>query len=237
MRLTLLVIVASFAASARLNAQGTPPAPRGDRLQCGTDSMSVVLSLPDGQRRDKGRIVDQCTVREHDGVKELGRVYASLDAIVDNHVDTIVDEFATLRPLSYRSHSKAQTVVLDWSPSSVSGTITPIGQPARQISESVSGTVFDGASFDVVLRASPLSLGYATSVTSFVPGLGVRVLTAKVAVAETIAGTPAWRVEADYAGLPVTFWIAKDSRRLVKQRMTVGPGTFLEVNALPAARR
>jgi hypothetical protein len=50
------------------------------------------------------------------------------------------------------------------------------------------------------------------------------VLTANVARSEVVEGYgDTWRIEADFAGLPVTFWIGKTSRRLVRQIMHLSP--------------
>jgi hypothetical protein len=50
------------------------------------------------------------------------------------------------------------------------------------------------------------------------------VLTATVAGSEVVEGHgDTWRIEADVAGLPVTFWISKASRRLVRQIIHVSP--------------
>jgi hypothetical protein len=50
------------------------------------------------------------------------------------------------------------------------------------------------------------------------------VLTANVAGSEVVEGHgDTWRVEADLAGVPVTFWITKSSRRLVRQVIHVSP--------------
>jgi hypothetical protein len=74
-----------------------------------------------------------------------------------------------------------------------------------------------------VIRATP---GYEISVPSFSGRDGSRVLTPKVTGSESIDGHgDAWRVDAEIAGLEVTFWISKTSRRLVRQVMHVAPGT------------
>ena len=53
---------------------------------------------------------------------------------------------------------------------------------------------------------------------------GSHVLTAKVTGSEDVEGHgETWRIEADLAGLPVTFWISKSSRRLVRQILHVSP--------------
>jgi hypothetical protein len=49
-------------------------------------------------------------------------------------------------------------------------------------------------------------------------------LTGKVIGAETLAGLgDTWRVDANFGGISVTFWIAKTSRRLIREIVRVSP--------------
>lgn len=48
-------------------------------------------------------------------------------------------------------------------------------------------------------------------------------LSARVVDEETIGGERCWRVQADFSGTPVTFWIGQTSRRLRQQVMVLRP--------------
>jgi len=79
-------------------------------------------------------------------------------------------------------------------------------------------------------------MGYAVAVPSYVPSRGIVTLTAKVVGDDMIDGQATWRVDADFTGMSVSFWVAKTSRRLLKQVMHVAPGADIEFLA-PAPRR
>jgi hypothetical protein len=72
------------------------------------------------------------------------------------------------------------------------------------------------------------AVGYQVAVPAFSARQGAATITARVTASETLPGFGStWRVEADYAGMPVTFWIAAASRRVVRQVIRVSPGTEL----------
>jgi hypothetical protein len=75
-----------------------------------------------------------------------------------------------------------------------------------------------------VLRASPLHKEWSRAVRTFLPSTRSLVeFHAKVEGTDTVDGEPAWRVQADFGGTPVTFWIGQESRRLKRQVMQVRP--------------
>jgi hypothetical protein len=70
-----------------------------------------------------------------------------------------------------------------------------------------------------------LANGYAVSVPAFSGRQGWKIVSAKVAASETLPEFGAtWRVNVDLGGRSAVFWITKDSRRLVRQLVAVGPG-------------
>ena len=87
---------------------------------------------------------------------------------------------------------------------------------------------FNGASVDLILRASPLADGYAVTIPTFSGAQGLTAVSARVAGSESVGGIDAWRVDASFADLPVTFWIDKVSRRLVRQVMRPADGVEIE---------
>jgi hypothetical protein len=98
--------------------------------------------------------------------------------------------------------------------------------------------VYNGATLDLLLRASPLALGYEVEVPAFIPEHGVVRIRARVAGSDTVPGAGVyWRVNADFAGLPVTFWIDQTNRRLGRQTLRPGPDVRLEFAPLRPTNR
>src|SRR5215211_3078374 len=120
------------------------------------------------------------------------------------------------------------SIELDWTTSRLRGRVQPEGKAASTIDEQVRSPLYNSASFDLIVRASPLAMGYAVAVPSYVPSRGIVTLTAKVVGDDMIDGQATWRVDADFTGMSVSFWVAKTSRRLLKQVMHVAPGADIE---------
>jgi hypothetical protein len=232
MRNRLLLALATAFVASHADAQVSAPAPNTAQLHCGVDTMEVYLVRGEG-RRKTGTIVDACRVTDRAGVQVVERVYSSVDALLGSRTDTIVDRWKTLMPVSYRSHAAEGEMILDWSDRTITGRLAFTGQTPIEVNEPSAGS-YNSASFDLILRASPLAIGYTVDVPSYIPKQGVKSLTAKVVGEESAAGRDAWRVDADFSGMPVTFWISKDRRRLLKQVLHVAPGTDLEFVLVPA---
>lgn len=234
---TLATITATFAALDSVSAQRVDqPTPDADRLRCGIDSLAVSL-LREGSRQRTGIIVDECRVSGTGNTRLMTRIYRTTDAVLGNRLDTIVDVWRSLEPRRYRSRSSREVVQLDWAEGRLRGTIQTQGQPAATVDEAAKAGVYNSASFDVIVRASPLAAGYSLALPAFVPGRGIATLTAKVVGDESVDGQSAWRVDADFSGLAVTFWIAKQSRQLLKQVIHAAPGADIEFVALPRVDR
>jgi len=217
-----LIIVAVTATSA-LAQTPTGPQPDGRRLRLGSDSLEVYI-VRLGQPRRTGVLIDRLDTVRVNGETMLRRVYRTTDAVLGSSVDTLVDALATLQPRSVWSRSDRGTERLDWQVNRVVGVVEEPDAPARSIDSPRPTGWYSRASFDLILRASPLANGYRISVPSFSGLQGSRVLTANVAASEVVEGYgDTWRIEADVAGLPVTFWISKSSRRLVRQIMHISP--------------
>jgi len=209
------------------------------RLKCGIDSLEIYVVQQTARRRT-GTVVDECRSSGTGSTRVLTRIYRTTDRVLGNRLDTIVDLWSTLEPRSYHSVSSrlssGEKIQLDWSGNRLRGRIEPDKQPATAVDEEVKSPQYNSASFDVLLRASPLAAGYSVDVPAYIPTRGVVKLTAKVAGEEEVAGQASWRVDADFAGVPITFWIAKTSRQLLKQVMHITPEADIEF-VVPPARR
>ena len=229
-------IVLALASASAVAQTAAGPQPDGRRLHLTTDSLDVfVVQL--GQSRRTGYLVDRLDTVRADGQTMLRRIRRTKDEVLGSSADTIVHALATLQPRSERSHSDRGTVRLDWQTSRVVGVVEEPESPVRSIDSPLPGGWYDSESFDLLLRASPLADGYGVAVPTFSGLQGSRVLTAKVTASEALADHgDTWRVEADLAGVPVTFWISKASRKLVRQIIHVSPVLQIMFVAPPEGR-
>ena len=147
-----------FGLAIPLHAQSPrEPKPDARRLQLGTDSLEVYL-VRQGDRQRTGTIIDRLDTVRVDGELRLQRVYRRIDAALGNGVDTLVDRFPDLAPRRVRSRSDdGGTEILDWSSGRITGMVDQPGRPRRSIDTAVTPSVYSGASFDLVVRASPLT--------------------------------------------------------------------------------
>jgi hypothetical protein len=218
-----LIVLAITASSALAQAPATPE-PDGRRLRLGTDSLEVyVVRLSEAKRT--GSLIDRLDTVRVNGQTMLRRIYRTNDTALGTSVDTLIDVFATLEPQSVRSYFSRGSEKLDWEPSRVVGVVEESEGTPRSIDSPRPTGWYSSTSFDLILRASPLSIGYKIAVPTFSGRQGAYVITATVTGSDAIDGFgDTWRVDADFAGLPVTFWIGKSSRRVVRQIMHVSPG-------------
>jgi len=229
---SLLVIVV---VSGSIHAQPKPAAGLNPKLlRLTTDSLEVYI-VRQGKQARTGTIVDALdTVRANDELR-LRRIYSRTDALLGNGVDTLVDAYAdlTLRLVDSRSDGGG-VEHLEWRSGRLTGTVQQSGQPARQIDSAAANGVYNSASFDLILRAAPLADRYAVTLPAFSGRQGAKTLSAKVAGSERLPQFGAtWRLDVDFGGRSASFWITKDSRRLVRQLVRAAP----EVDILILAAR
>jgi hypothetical protein len=220
-----LLLVAVLAYGASLRAQpAQEPKPDGRRLHLGTDSLEVFL-VRQRQWQRTGTVVDRLDTIRVDGELRLQRVYRRTDAVLGNGVDTLVDHFPDLVPRSVQSRSDGGgTEVLAWSGGRLTGVLEQPVTGKRSIDTTAAPSLYSSASFDLILRASPLAEGYEIAVSGYSARRGATMLTGKVIGAEVLAGLgDTWRVDANFGGISVTFWIAKTSRRLIREIVRVSP--------------
>ena len=219
------VLAAALLASA-LHAQPKPAAglnPR--RLRLTTDSLEVYI-IRQGDRQRTGTIVDALDTVRVNGELRLQRIYTRTDEVLGNGVDTLVDAFADLKLRLVDSRSEGGGVEhVEWRGGRVVGVVEQSGNAARQVDTTVASGVYSSSSFDLILRAAPLAQGYALTIAAFSGRQGAKTLSAKVVASETLPQLGvAWRVDADLGGRSATYWIAKDSRRVMRELVRVAPG-------------
>ena len=176
------------------------PQPDGRRLRLGSDSLEVYI-IRIGQPQRTGYLIDRLDTVRVNGETMLRRIYRTTDTVLGSSVDTLVDVLTTLQPRSVWSRSNRGTERLDWQTNRVVGVVEEPDAPARSIDSPRPTGWYSSASFDLILRASPLAEGYRISVPSFSGLQGSHVLTANVAASEPVEGAgDTWRIEADFAG-------------------------------------
>ena len=219
-------LLAAALLSGTIEAQARPVAGLNPKLlRLGTDSLEVYV-LRQGKQGRSGTIVDALDTIRVNGELRLQRVYTRTDALLGDGIDTLVDAFAdiTLR----RPHSRSDgggVEHVEWRDGRLTGLIEQSGRPVRQIDTVAAGGVLGSASFDLILRAAPLANGYTVTLPAFSGRQGPKTVSAKVVGSETLRPFGAtWRLDVDFGGRTATFWITKDSRRLVRQLVHVLPG-------------
>jgi hypothetical protein len=206
-------------------------------IRAGVDTLAVFLTR-DGKRERIAYVIDAISLEtSSNGDTLIRRVYSWIDK-GRVRTDTIVDErnrFTMRRYYATLPSGGANVVSL--TSGRLSGSVERLRKTVT-IDSAVAGPVYNGATLDLLLRASPLALGYEVEVPAFIPENGVVPIKARVAGSDTVPGAGVyWRVTANFAGLPVTFWIDQTNRRLGRQTLEPGPGVRLEFVPLrPTAR-
>jgi hypothetical protein len=226
-------IVLAVTATSALAQTPAGPQPDGRRLRLTTDSLEVyVVQL--GQSLRTGFVVDRLDTVRVNGETMLRRIHRTADAALGNSVDTLVHSLATLQPRTVRSHSDRGTERTDWQTSRIVGVVEESERRVRSIDSPLPTGWYSSASFDLILRACPLADEYGVVVPTFSGLQGSRVLAAHVAGSEEVEGHgDTWRIDADLAGLSVTFWVSKTSRSLVREVIHVSPALQIVLVAPP----
>ena len=218
-----LIFLALIATGAQAQTRSVPQ-PDGRLLRLGTDSLDVYI-VRFGKAERTGFLVERLDTVRVDGETRLRRVIRTSDTVLGSGVDTLINVWQTLEPRSVRTRSDRGNESLDWKPTRVRGVVEELDKPARSVDSAVPKGWHSSASFDLILRASPLAEGYEVAVPSFSGLDGSRVLTAKVTGSESRDDLgDAWQIEADFADLQVTLWISKTSRKVLREVMHVSPG-------------
>jgi len=194
-------------------------------LRLTTDSLEVYI-VRQGTQDRSGTIVDALDTVRAKGELRFRRVYTRTDAVLGNGLDTLVDAFANLTLRTVDSRSEGGGVEhLEYRNGRIVGALEQSAAPTRPVDTGASGGGYSSASFDLVLRAAQLTNTFSVSLPAFSGRQGWKIVSAKVAGSETLPQFgETWRLNADFGGRTATFWITRDSRRLVRQLIGVAPG-------------
>jgi hypothetical protein len=189
----------------------------GRLLRTGIDSLAIYVVRGNDTTRT-GTLWDELETVEIDGRPALRRVYRTEDRFLGTSQDTIVDELPTLAPIRSRSWASHRVESLDFAPGRVRGWTRGTNRDSVSLDAKLSGTAYNSVTFDLLVRAAPLRDGWQAKVPAFLAMTrGVASPTAKVAGTDRIGTATCWRVDALFAGMPVTFWVDQESRRLCQQ--------------------
>lgn len=203
-------------------AQRGSPDPDARRLRPGVDSLGIYLVRGADTTRT-GTLRDELAVVREGDRELLRRVYVSADRVLGTRVDTLVDALADLRPVRHRSRTDRSVEALDFAAGRATGWLRLANQDSVGVDAAAVGA-YNASSFDLVLRASSLRDGWEATVPAFLPpARAVSPMRARVAGIEAVGGERCWRVQAEFGGTPVTFWIGQTSRALRQQTLQVRP--------------
>jgi len=194
------------------------------RIRPGTDSMVMYLVRGADTTR-AGEISDEIAVAREGGSSTLRRVHASASSVTGMDIDTLVDDAATLRPIRARGAGAMGSVALDFAAGRITGWARTDDGDSVAVDTTPEGVFYNSSTLDLVIRAAPLRDGWTAEIPVYLSTRGEVVpIRAAVAASETVDGVACWRVEVDFTGMPVTFWIEKDSRAMARQVMRMAPG-------------
>lgn len=144
--------------------------------------------------------------------------------------DTSLVRRRTLQPVWHHSTQPRRRMRLEFGPDSVIGAVMPNDSASVPISHVTDAPTFDSAVMDEVVAALPLRRGYAVRLPLYIYERGGLVwFDVRVTGQESVAGpdakpTAAWVVSLDQPNLSFRYWIAKDSRRLLRTETNLSEG-------------
>ncbi|MGE0440512.1 MAG: hypothetical protein AB7L66_13975 [Gemmatimonadales bacterium] len=194
------------------------------RIAARTDTMEIV-GVRGRDTLAAGLLIDEIGRIERNGRPVVLRVYRSRSPLLGTRVDTLIDAAESLRPVRAASRTDRGADLVDFGGGRARGYSILANGDSVPIDVPVGADIVNASSLDLAIRASPLAANATFGFEVFLPPTrSVVRMDARVAAVDTIDGEPAWRVDANFAGSPVSFWIGRESRRLVRQVMTVQPG-------------
>lgn len=227
-------IVALTALPSVLLSQGATLDAR--QLTLGADTLAV-YAIQGNDTTLTGLIIDDLALQTEGDRSLLVRTYRTQDRILGSRLDTLIDEFPHLAPVRHRSITDSGRERLDFAPGRVDGLLVLANGDSVLVDASLPSAAINASSFDIALRSSPLSPDWAAELPAFLANSRTVVaLHARVAGVEKIGEALCWRVEAEFTGLPVTFWIDQTTRRICQQLMIIRPDFQILFAPRPATR-
>lgn len=231
LRVALGLAVVAFSAVLPLRAQQLPHID-GRRLPVEVDTFGVYL-IRGIDTMLTGSLVDRLRL---DGSR-LTRIYTQRDRILGPQDDSIVSDLADLRPVAIQSLSNLEFVRFNYTSGRVVGWARLSNGDSVGVDVPVPDPVYDGSSYDLVVRAADLADGFELSIPAFLEGSNtVATISGRVTGSATVDGHDCWVFQAHFANMPVTFWIDKKDRALRRQLLQPSVNLAILFAAPPPAR-
>lgn len=202
------------------------------------DSMRMVLVRPSDER-DIGMLYDELALVDCGDGMQLRRVYRTVNVLFGNHRDTVTSTVPDLKPLAHKTVSGPALEDLQFRKDSVIGWVEAEGRPRAQVRRARDTSLYDGHTFDLLIRLAPLEEGYVLTVPVLLTSSdSVAMVSATVKGRATIPvengkAAETWVVVLDFAGVRSTMWVEKDTRRLARQVIELQPGIEILMDRLP----
>lgn len=228
---TLLILPLLQAASAEAQLSLAPLVPS-------LDSMRMVLVRPSDER-DMGMLYDEVSLVDGAEGKQLRRVYRTVNVLFGNHRDTVTSTVPDLKPLAHKTVSGPAIEDLQFRKDSIVGWVETEGRPRARVQRAADSTLYDGHTFDLLIRFAPLDEGYSLTLPILITSRdSVAMATATVTGSAVIPvengqGAETWVVLLDFAGVKSTMWVEKQTRRLARQVIELKPGIEILMDRLP----
>lgn len=209
----------------------------GRRMELGSDSSAVFL-LHGSARERIGSAREALWIEERGEESYLVRVSRSESTVFGVHVDTIISRWPSLEPVARSTRSGECVTRIVYTDRAV--IVDGCERFADKVLElqPVDRILYDGASIDLVLRASDFEVGDSVVVDGFIlPHTAVESLGAEVVDRAVLrfggVSSEVWKLRLDFVGLPTTYWIEEGSRRLIRQEVVLSPGIIVETDRFP----
>jgi hypothetical protein len=205
---------------------------RAGRMASGTQVFALTL-FRDGDEIPVGRLRDVLVHDSSGAAPLLSRALTTQRGTLQL-TDSSDSAEPGLAPLRRRSQQQNRRVQLDFSGRRVRGSLAPQDVPGVPIDTTLPLAAFDAGNWDLVLRALPLSMGYAAQFAAYDVDTGVRRYQVQVTGQTTLHGEAAWVVKLVIGrGRESFVWIGKESARLLQLETMLNESTMLRQVLLP----
>ncbi len=204
----------------------------GRRIHPGSTTKHMILTGM-GAPRDAGtmtQVIESTSVEGHAAM-------LSVQAFAGGVVDSSFFDPRTLRPIRLRSHNPSRVLSLDFDGANVSIHFTPAEEPKIATIKQLKRPAFDSNVADLVFASLPLARGFFVRIPVYTYESGGLVwYLARVTGTDSVTGTSgartaAWALELQTPERKIWYWIARDSRRVVKTEYDLGGGRKLTITA------
>lgn len=218
-------------------------------LQADSTEIRIGDRRVDGSRLHEGRLTRSIVLTGMGAPRDAGVVTASLErttagnrpamlavnAFTGGAVDSLWFDPRTLRPMRIRSHTPARVLSLDFAGHHVTGRREPPETALTLIDQQIPVPPFAADMIDVLVASLPLVRGFTARVPVYesqaeaLAWYTVRVSDMELVNGEGGRTSPAWLVHVDTPRRKLRYWVARDSRRILRSEYDLGRGMVLTI--------